>query len=95
MDPRERRFAKSQYRRRMQGSAIIGGLGAAIGIGPLIPRRPWPMLLYLAWLTISCGCIMLLALLDAWASRQNYARIRSEQIAAELKLARELSRDEH
>ena len=87
---RERRFALAQYRRRMQASGIIGVLGAAIGIGPLVPREPWPLLIYLASLSGACGCIMVLASLDAWATRQYYAHLRNEQLTAQIKLAREL-----
>ena len=90
---RERRFALAQYRRRMQASGIIGVLGAAIGIGPLVPREPrepWPLVIYLASLIGACGCIMVLAALDAWATRQYYARLRNEQLTAQVKLAREL-----
>jgi hypothetical protein len=87
---RERRFALAQYRRRMQASGIIGVLGAAIGIGPLVPREPWPLVIYLASLSGACGCIMVLAALDVWATRQYYARLRNEQLTAEIKLAREL-----
>jgi hypothetical protein len=90
---RERRFALAQYRRRMQASGIIGVLGAAIGIGPLVPREPgepWPLIIYFASLVGACGCIMLLAALDAWATRQYYARLRNEQLTAQIKMAREL-----
>jgi hypothetical protein len=94
LSDRERRFAQAQYRRRTQASAIIGVLGAAIGMEPLVPLRPWPMALYVASLAGACVCIMLLAALDAWATRQYYARLRDEQLAAQLKLARELKRDD-
>jgi hypothetical protein len=87
---RERRFALAQYRRRMQASGIIGVLGAAIGVGPLVPREPWPLVIYLASLSGACGCILVLAALDAWATRQYYARLRNEQLTAQIKLAREL-----
>jgi hypothetical protein len=85
-----RRFALAQYRRRMQASGIIGVLGAAIGVGPLVPREPWPLVLYLSTLSGACACIMLLAALDAWATRQYYARLRNEQLTAQIKLTREL-----
>ena len=91
MPERERRFALSQYRRRMQASGIIGVLGAAIGIGPIVPREPWTMAIYLLALVGSCACIMVLAAIDAWATRQHFARIRSEQLTAQIKLARELA----
>ena len=90
---RDRRFAQAQYRRRTQASAIIGVLGAAIGIEPLVPLRPWPMVIYVASLASACGCIMVLAAIDVWATRQNFVRLRSEQLAAQIKLARELKRE--
>lgn len=89
---RERRFARSQYLRRMQASSIIGLVGAAIGVRPLIPPEPFPMAVYLATLVGACACIMLLALLDVWATRQHFLRIRDEQLTAEAKLAIELRR---
>jgi hypothetical protein len=91
---RDRRFAQAQYRRRNQASAMIGVLGAAIGVKPLVPPEPWPLLLYMGSLVGACGCIMLLAALDVWATRQNYARLRSEQLAAQMKLVREMRRDD-
>jgi hypothetical protein len=94
MSDRDRRFALAQYRRRTQASGIIGLIGAAIGAGPLVPQKPWPMVLYVATLGVACVWIVLLAALDAWAIRQNFARLRGEQIAAQVKLARDLSRDD-
>jgi hypothetical protein len=94
MTDRDRRFSRAQFRRRTQASGVIGVIGAAIGIGPLVPQRPWPMVLYVGALSGACLWIMLLAAVDAWATRQKFARLRSEQIAAQVKLARELSRDE-
>jgi hypothetical protein len=88
----ERRYSLSQFRRRSQASGIIGLLGAAIGVRPLVPREPWPILVYLMFLTGACLSIMLLASLDAWATRQYYARLRSEQLTAQIRLARELAK---
>jgi hypothetical protein len=92
LDERDRRFARSQYRRRTQASGIIGLLGAAIGVRPLVPHEPLAITLYLVALSLACLAIMLLAALDVWATRQNHARLQSEQLAAKIKLARELSR---
>ncbi len=89
----DRRFARSQFRRRTQASGIIGALGAAIGVGPLVPPRPWPMAIYVAALGVACLAITLLAALDAWASRQNFARLKDEQFAAQLRMVRELRRE--
>jgi hypothetical protein len=92
LSDRDRQFTQSQYRRRTQASAIIGVLGAAIGVYPLVPMRLWPMTIYVASLAGACGCILLLAALDAWASRQNFVRLRNEQLADQVKLAREIGR---
>jgi hypothetical protein len=90
LSAREKRFALSQYRRRMQASSTIGVIGAAIGAGPMVPQRPGPMTLYLAALLAACAWILLMALLDFWATRQYYNRIRSEQLTAQVRLAMEL-----
>ena len=89
-----RRFALSQYRRRMQVSGIIGVLGLAIGAWPVVPREPWTMAMYLAALGSACLAITLLAGIDFWATRQRFAQLHSEQLAAQVKLAREMSRDD-
>jgi hypothetical protein len=90
LPPQEKRYSLSQYRRRMQASGMIGLIGAAIAVGPLVPHRPEPMTLYLAALLAACAWIMLMALLDYWATRQHYRRIRSEQLTAQVRLTMEL-----
>lgn len=86
----ERRYALSQYRRRMQASGIIGVLGIAIGCGPIVPHEPFAYTLYLLSIAGACFAIVFLAAIDAWSTRQHFARIRSEHVAAQAKLAREL-----
>lgn len=95
LSERDVRFARAQYLRRRQASGIIGLLGLAIGVEPLVPQEPWPMVLYVAAMAVACACIMILAGLDAFATRQNLARLRSEQLAAQIELVRELRSDEH
>lgn len=89
LSDRDRRFARSQYFRRTQASGIIGLIGAGLGVRPLVPDEPLPFLIYLAALVGGCACMMLLALLDVWATRQNFRRIRNEQLAGEVTLAME------
>lgn len=86
----ERRFALSQYKRRTQASGIIGAIGVAIAFAPLVPHRPWPMVLYLASLVGPCLAIICLAAMDAWATRQHLARLQSQHLSAQAKLAMEL-----
>lgn len=90
---RDLRFARAQYLRRRQASGIIGLLGAAIGLEPLVPHQPLWMVLYVTALASACALMMVLAALDLWATRQNVARLRSEQLAAQIKLVRELRGD--
>ena len=85
----EHRYALSQYRRRMQASGIIGALGIAIGCWPIVPREPFAYTLYLLSIAGACFAIVFLAAIDAWATRQHFARIRSENVTAQVKLARE------
>jgi hypothetical protein len=92
--PGDLRFARSQYRRRTQASGTIGVLGAVLGVYPLVPRAPLPFTLYLIAITLACVAIMLLAALDSWATRQNFLRLRSEQLTSQIKLARELGREQ-
>jgi hypothetical protein len=93
LSERDLRFARAQYLRRRQASGMIGLLGAAVGLGPLVPHEPWPMVLYVAAMAGACGCMLVLAALDVFATRQNLARLRSEHLAAQIKLARELRGD--
>lgn len=90
LKPIDRRYALSQYRRRMQASGIIGVLGAAIGCRPLVPHDPVWLLLYVISLLGACLVITALACMDAWVTRQHFARLRSEHMAAQVKLVREL-----
>ena len=69
-------------------------LGAVLGVYPLVPHAPLPFTLYLVAITLACVAIMLLAALDSWATRQNFLRLRSEQLATQIKLARELGREQ-
>jgi hypothetical protein len=88
--PNERRYAKSQFRRRTQASSIIGLVGAAVGMGPIVPHRPWPMALYLAFISAACLAIVLLAAIDAWSTRHYFARMRHQTMAEQVRLVREL-----
>lgn len=90
LSPADRRFALSQYRRRMQASGIIGVLGVAVACEPLIPHEPVAFVLYLASILGACVAIVVLAAIDAWSTRQHFSRISSEHLAIQTKLAREM-----
>ncbi len=86
---RDRRFARSQYLRRTQGSSLIGIVGAAIACYPLV-QDPLAIILYMLALFAACVCMLMLAMLDVIATRHNAQRIENEQIAAQVKTAMKL-----
>jgi hypothetical protein len=88
--PNERRFELSQYRRRMQASGMIGVLGVAVGCEPLIPHEPLSITLYGVSLAGASLAILVLAMIDAWATRRHFARLHDDQLLAQFKMAREL-----
>jgi hypothetical protein len=94
VSPADFRFARSQYRRRMQASGTIGALGVVLAVYPLVPPAPLSITLYLLAITLSCLAIMLLAVVDVWATRQNFLRLRSEQVAAHVRPTSELGREQ-
>jgi hypothetical protein len=91
LSDRDRRFAQSMFRRRMLASGMIGGIGAAIGVGPIVPREPLAMACYLATLLAACSWIMLLAMLDLWATRRHYRQVRMELRSKELQMTADMA----
>ena len=85
-----RRYAQAEYRRRMRASSAIGVVGAMIGIWPLVPRRPLWITVYLALLLIATLAILLLAVLDGWATSQRFHRLRTAQQILQARLAHDL-----
>lgn len=88
---RDKRFAGAMFLRRMLASGTIGGIGVGIALWPLVPRVPLAMAVYLAMLLAACAWIMLLAMLDVWATRRHYRRLRTEHRAKQLRLAGEMA----
>lgn len=89
-DDRVRRFANSQYRRRMMSSVVIGLIGVGLALRPLVELRPLPMTIYVLLLVLAVGWTLMLALIDTLASAAYYRRLHRRHVAADVKLAREL-----
>jgi hypothetical protein len=89
----DREFARAMYFRRMQASALVGLMGAAIGLWPLFDNqaRPWALLFYTAILLAACAWSMALAMFDLWATRRHYHRKRIEQRKKQMQLAVDLA----
>ena len=90
---REQTFAQAQFRRRVQTSAMIGLIGAAmLGAQFLVA----PLVLLMAWAAIAllvCW-VLLLALADFVAVRQHYSRLSRDNLAAEVRVQAELRREQ-
>ena len=95
IDPREREFRRRQYRRRMQTSAMLGVLGAAIFIGQLLIVWPasWLLLaIYWSGVLVLVLWIALLALADMAATSFYYSREKNNSLVEHAKLQGELLR---
>jgi Tfp pilus assembly protein PilV len=89
----DKSFARAMYLRRMQASAMVGVMGAAIGIWPAVDQqaRPWTLLLYTAILLVACAWSMALAMFDIWATRRHFHRKRMESLSKQLQQTVEMA----
>lgn len=89
----DKEFARAMYVRRMQASSMVGVMGAAIGIWPIIDDRArlWTLMPYTAILLTACAWSMILAMLDFVAMRKHYRRKRMEVLAKQLQATVEMA----
>jgi len=89
----DKQFARAMYGRRMLASALVGLMGAAIGVWPLFDNqsRPWALLFYTTTLLTACAWSMALAAMDFWATRRHYQRKRIEQLKKQMQLTVEMT----
>ena len=96
---REQDFRRRQFRRRMQTSAMLGVLGAAILVGqlllPVIHSRMF-LVIYWSGVLVLVFWIALLAIADVVATSFYYSREKSEFVIQHAKLQAEArkARDE-
>ncbi|MBN1395558.1 MAG: hypothetical protein JW959_11085 [Pirellulales bacterium] len=98
LDADELDYRRRQFRRRMQTSAMLGVLAAALAVGDPITIC-WTrsgMFAACYWLTVMLlACwIGLLALVDIWATKHYYGRLRDKCLVERAKLEAELRRME-
>lgn len=82
LSPRDRQFAWRQFRRRAQTSAMIGIAAIAIMVAPLITSRASALVsvFYLAGLLLLVLWVILLALVDAIATRRHYGTLQRGEL---------------
>jgi len=79
----ERDFNRSQFRRRMQISAMLGLTGLLLPFGALFDDELWK-LAYAAVLLALVGWMLMLALADLIATRHHFSRVREHLLSEAL-----------
>ena len=90
-DELARQFARSQYRRRMRASTLVGIVGIAVFVGHWV-SEPVLALMYWGIILLVVMWILLLAVLDLLSSRAYFGRLQREQLVEEACLRADLRR---
>ena len=78
----ERDFYRRQFRRRLQGSLMIGVLGLLLPVGAFMDSPLWN-LVYVTLLLTLLGWMLMLGIADLVATRHHFTRVR-EQLLDEM-----------
>jgi ABC-type xylose transport system permease subunit len=89
---RELDYRRRQFRRRMQTSALLGVLAAAIFLGSLITGPPLVMLAFWGAALLVAIWVLLLAAADVVATRFHFGRLRADYLIEQAKLQAEIRR---
>jgi hypothetical protein len=95
LEPEERDYRQRQFRRRMQCSSMLGILAIGIVVGRWmmsIPAPPLVIFVYWSVVVLLVGWILLLALVDMWATKHYFDRLREHFLVEQAKLQVELRR---
>jgi hypothetical protein len=87
----ERRFARGQWRRRVQTSGMVGIVGVMIGAGPWV-QGPWVVVCYWIGAVLLVAWMLLLAIADVLATRMHFSRLSRDHVVEHLRLHAELRR---
>ena len=95
LDAVELNYRRRQFRRRMQTSASMGLLGAAMSIGYLLTlwlRSGWFALVYWTAMMVLACWVVLLAAMDIWATNRHFGRLHHDCMVEQAKLQAEIRR---
>jgi hypothetical protein len=92
LDDRERNYRWTQYRRRMQTSAMLGLLAIAIFGGSLITGPPLAILLFWAAVLVVVCWMALLAVVDMVSTKLHFGRLEQHYVLEQAKLQAEMRR---
>lgn len=85
-------YRRRQYRRRMQTSIMLGVLALAIGIGPALKLSPLWLTIYWTGVLAFTVWVGVLALVDIWATRHHFNRLRDRYAIEQARLEAEARR---
>ena len=94
-DAEETAFRRRQFRRRMQTSAMLGLLALAVLVGyTLTLRMPSSRFTPIYWIVVmGMACwVGLLAIIDMWATRRYFGRLRHRCTVEQARLQAEIRR---
>ncbi len=93
LDPKELEYRRRQFRRRMQTSAMLAVVAAALPIGLWVLSR-WPKVGAFFWGGVLSLVLWLgtLALADMWATKRYYGKLRYDYRVEQARLEAELRR---
>ncbi len=92
LEPREFDHYRRQYRRRMQTSAMLGLLAAAIFAGKWMTRPTTWTFAYWGCVLLVVGWVGLLAMADMVSTRHHFSRLRRQHLMEQAKLHAEIRR---
>ena len=95
LTPKDLDYARRQYRRRMQTSAMLGLLAVTVFLGQLVVSQTESKVVELACWSVAlllAGWVSLLALVDMLSTRYHFNRMRHDYIVEQAKLQAELHR---
>jgi len=93
LDPKELDYRRRQFRRRMQTSALLALIAVALPIGVWItPIRPAAGVIYWAGVLLLVAWVALLAVIDIWATKYYYGKLRDTYRIEQARLQAELRR---
>jgi hypothetical protein len=94
-DTEEFDYRRRQYRRRMQTSALLGLLAGAMLIGYVLTfwiGSGWFATLFWTAMMALAAWVALLAVVDMWATKHHFGRLRHDCLVEQAKLEAEIRR---
>lgn len=93
LEPEDREYRRRQFRRRMHTSAMLGLLAVVTLAGYLLTlqfRSGWLALVFSGSVMVLACWVVLLALMDMWATKRHFGRLRQDCLVEQAKLEAEL-----